>query len=177
MGEPSGQELEALKLRVHELLRDGRLPRVKAVRTWGGSGSGLPCDLCGAAILSSEPEFEIQLDLAPTGRSLRFHRQCHALWEGARAEAGEGGWTRVSDRLPAAETIVEGRVSLPNGRTLILNLLYRVDSATSRAGWLNATTLAPLPEGWNPCEWRFATALAPAAATREVADTSLPRRA
>jgi hypothetical protein len=153
MGEPKAEDLEALWARARLLLRDGRLPRVKAARTWGGTGSGAPCELCGAAILSNEPELEIELESAPSDTSLRFHRQCHALWDAVRAEVA-AGWVCVSDNLPPAETVVEARIQLGAGR-IIINVLCRQDPELA-AGirWVNATTGATLPEGWLPSQWR-----------------------
>jgi hypothetical protein len=171
MGEPLAEEIEGLRARARELLRAGKLPHAKAVRTWGGHGSGAPCELCGTAILSSEPEFEVQLELAESAPSLRFHRACHAVWEAVRAET-ETGWTQVSERLPAADSCVEARVALSPGRAIILSLICRMDPQAGPS-WINATTLAPLPEGWTPLEWR--------ARAGEVAsgpaDSSLSRRA
>jgi hypothetical protein len=152
MGEPLSEEIEALRGRAREMLRAGRLPHTKAVRTWGGRGSGAPCELCGMVISSSEPEFEVQLELTSSAPSLRFHRACHAVWETARAEA-EVGWTQVSERLPPVESRVEARIMLGAGRAIILNLICRMDPQSGPT-WINATTLAPLPEGWMPLEWR-----------------------
>jgi hypothetical protein len=166
MGEPLFEEMEALRARAREMLRAGRLPRARAVRTWGGRGSGAPCELCGTAILSSEPEFEVQLELSPSAPSLRFHRACHAVWETVRAEA-ETGWTQVSERLPPPDSRVDARVVLSPGRTVILSLMCRMDPQ-SGPSWINATTLAPLPEGWMPVEWRARadeTASGPAASS------------
>lgn len=152
MSEPLFEEIEALRARAREMLRAGWLPHAKAVRTWGGHGSGAPCELCGAAILTSEPEFEVQLELTPSAPSLRFHRACHAVWETARAEV-EAGWTQVSEQLPPPESCVEARVVLSPGRAIILNLICRLDPQSGPT-WINATTLAALPDGWTAIEWR-----------------------
>ena len=171
MGEPLLEEIEALRTRAREMLRAGGLPRTKAVRTWGGRGSGAPCELCGTAISSSEPEFEVQLEATPSAPSLRFHRTCHAVWETVRAEA-EAGWTQVSERLPPADTRVDARVMLSPGRAIILSLICHMDPQSGPT-WINATTLAPLPEGWTPVEWRARTDEATSAA----AESSLSRSA
>ena len=173
MGEPKAGDLDSLWARARLLLHEGRLPRVKAVRTWGGSGSGAPCELCGSPILASEPELEIELDLtADTTPTLRFHRQCHALWDAVRAEAA-AGWVSVNDNPPPPETVVEARMQLGGGRVVILNVLARIEPQTSSVQWINATTGAALPEGWVPYQWRAVGAEGPPA---EV-PAGLPRRA
>lgn len=74
-------EISTLTVRAHERIDAGLLPRVPPLRTWGGPGSGLACSLCDQPITSSEPEFELQLEAAVP---VRFHRECHAIWEYAR---------------------------------------------------------------------------------------------
>jgi hypothetical protein len=151
------RQIEMLRARARALLQDGTLPRTKAVRTWGGGGSGLPCELCGAAILRSEPEFEVQIDLSQSGRSLRFHRECHAVWEEARLQAqptAEVAWISVENALPPPQILVEARVALTTARSVIMNVLYQAESTEAPQTWINATTRAPLPDGWTPIEWR-----------------------
>jgi hypothetical protein len=74
-------EISTLAVRAHERIDAGLLPRVPPVRTWGGPGSGLTCSLCDQPITASEPEFELQLEAAVP---VRFHRECHAIWDYAR---------------------------------------------------------------------------------------------
>ncbi len=145
--------MEALRLRARERIEQGCLPRVKAVRTWGGLGTGLRCDLCDAAISSSEPEFELQLDLASGGEPVRFHRLCHTIWSEVREESQPGTWRAVSRELPTSGAVVEARVSLGERRSIILSVVY-LNVPPSPGEWLNATTGGPLPEGWHPIEWR-----------------------
>ncbi len=159
MSEPSVEDTEALRIRARERIEQGRLPRTKAARTWGGLGSGLECDLCDAAIASSEPEFELQIDLSAPSQSVRFHRQCHAIWNEVREEFPSGGWRAVAREMPPIGVIVEARVALsrgaasgPDARVIILNVIRL--NAPAEATWLNATTGGPLPEGWRPVEWR-----------------------
>ncbi|MGH8217340.1 MAG: hypothetical protein ACREUT_02035 [Steroidobacteraceae bacterium] len=166
MSEPSEKDSGALRARARERIEQGRLPGAKALRTWGGLGSGLQCDLCDAVITGDEPEFELQLDLTPSGEPVRFHRLCHTLWNEAREVCEPSGWRLVSRELPPSGVVVEARVSLGAQRSLILSVVClssaprntgsAADAAVSAgpAAWLNETTGAPLPEGWLPVEWR-----------------------
>lgn len=177
MGEPSDRDTEALRTRARERMRQGRLPRAKAARTWGGLGSGLACDLCDAAILSSEPEFELQLDLSMPSESVRFHRQCHTIWsEALEHYLPAHGWRPVAEALPPFGALVEARLSLGDARSLILNVICLEETPPAPPSWINATTGAPLPEGWHPVEWRYQPA-AEAEASPQPFDSSLTRRA
>jgi hypothetical protein len=153
MGEPSDTDTEALRTRARERIEQGRLPCAKAVRTWGGLGTGLRCDLCDAPISSNEPEFELQLDLAEPTESVRFHRQCHAIWNEVREAWRPGGWRVIAREMPAFGATVEARVKLGETRTIILSVTCLCESP-SGGSWINATTGGPLPEGWRPIEWR-----------------------
>lgn len=177
MGEPSDRDTEALRARARERMRQGRLPRTKAARTWGGLGSGLACDLCDAAILSSEPEFELQLDLSMPSESVRFHRQCHAIWsEALERDSLAYGWRPVDEELPPFGALVEARLRLGEARSLILNVRCLQEPPPAPPSWINATTGAPLPEGWRPLEWRYPPAPETEAAP-ETFESSLTRRA
>jgi hypothetical protein len=167
MSEPSEKDSGALRTRARERIEQGRLPSSKALRTWGGRGSGLRCDLCDAPIGSDEPEFELQLDLTVSAEPVRFHRVCHALWIEAREACEPHTWRPVSEELPPLGVVVEARVSLSGRGPIILSVIC-LSSRQSNAGsesdgdegsgaapqWLNATTRGPLPEGWFPVEWR-----------------------
>jgi hypothetical protein len=182
MGEPSVEEMELLRIRARERITQGRLPRTKAVRTWGGLGVGLTCSLCDAAILSSEPEFEVQFDLSPQSVSLRFHRQCHSIWSDVREEYRPPEWYLVSEQLPPIGALVEARVRLGATRSIILNLICSSSAATAGAGaWVNGTTGDSLPEGWQPIEWRHAAGApgepAGDAENADRRDPHMPRRA
>ena len=155
MAENEEESSEALRARARERIREGRLPRLKAARTWGGLGSGHLCDLCDTAILPTQPEFEVQPDLAVPSEVARFHRCCHTIWDLARQELVPvpALWTPVAMQLPAPGDLVEARLSLGGGRTILLDLIY-VGDAGGTPSWLNATTRASLPIGWDPVEWR-----------------------
>jgi hypothetical protein len=154
MPDRSDADMGRLRTRARERIQEGKLPRAKPVRTWGGLGSGLPCDLCGLPIQSNEPEFELQLELLSPADPVRFHRECHAIWESVRGESAADQWTSVTRALPALGELVEGRVSLSDDRSVVLTLKWMRDNATGALLWVNATTMAPLPEGWLPTAWR-----------------------
>ncbi|MGH8149304.1 MAG: hypothetical protein ACRETB_04915 [Steroidobacteraceae bacterium] len=174
--------MEAMRARADERLRQGRLPRVKAVRTWGGLGTGLPCALCDAAILSSEPEFELEFGRAPSEPTVRLHRECHSVWNEAR-EAFEPAkaWHPAAEELPPRGALVEARVSLSGTRSIILSVIcLKVPPVppSSEPGhtWINATTQRALPDGWCAMEWRFLGGENPQTSP-ERSDCSFPRRA
>jgi hypothetical protein len=157
MGEPSVEEMELLRIRARERITQGRLPRTKAARTWGGLGVGLPCNLCDAAILASEPEFELQFDLSPASSPIRFHRQCHAIWNEVREEYRPPEWHLVAEELPPFGALVEARVSLGETRSIILGVICASGPEAGACTWVNATTGGALPTGWHPVEWRHPT--------------------
>jgi hypothetical protein len=156
MAENAEESSEALRARARERISQGKLPRAKAARTWGGLGSGLSCDLCGTAILATQHEFEVQTDLAASAEVVRFHRRCHTIWDLVREELvpEPAQWTPVAIQLPAPGDIVEARLSLGAGRAIVLDVIYLGDSGGAQS-WLNATTRASLPVGWDPVEWRL----------------------
>jgi hypothetical protein len=55
----------------------GLLPRQAPVKTWGGFGSGRPCDGCAEPILPTEVEHEVDFEGSPT---IRLHAACYAVW-------------------------------------------------------------------------------------------------
>jgi hypothetical protein len=77
--------------RVRELARQillaGRLPRGDPDRTWGGSGGGEACAVCGQPVMSTETEYEIQF-VRPNTTPDRFslHIRCFAAWEMERTK-------------------------------------------------------------------------------------------
>jgi hypothetical protein len=177
MAEDPEESSEALRARARERISRGRLPRVKAARTWGGLGSGLSCDLCDMVILATQPEFEVQIDLAAPAEVVRFHRHCHTVWDLVRQELNPAPaqWTPVATRLPAAGELVEARLSLGGGRIIVLDVIYVGDSEGAPS-WLNATTRGSLPVGWDPVEWRprLATDTSP---LQEPRDPRVPKSA
>jgi len=154
MGGPSKQNLEELRARARERVEQHLLPATRPARTWGGRGTGLACSLCDAPILPSETEMELEFEGAPTP-VLRFHLQCQSIWEAARQVPKAMAWTPVGYELPPLHTIVEGRLSLGESRSIILNIMRVCDGETGPVVWLNATTNSALPETWRPLEWRL----------------------
>jgi hypothetical protein len=70
-------EETAVRLRVRQLVQEGEVPCEEPGTTWAGRGSGTHCAGCGEPIGPGEIEFEADL---PSGRTLRLHRACHAIW-------------------------------------------------------------------------------------------------
>jgi hypothetical protein len=172
MTEPSDANLEALRARARELIGHGRLPQRPAARTWGGPGSGLLCDLCDTSILSSEPEFELQLE-PNASLVVRFHRRCHSIWESARQQSLQ--WTPIAQAAPPPTMVVEARITMAEGRSVILDVTCQPDETSGARVWLNATTRLPLPAGWQPLEWRRSVRSAADAVTP--VESSVPKRA
>jgi len=173
MSEPSEKDSGALRVRARERIEQGRLPRARAFRTWGGRGTGARCDLCDAVIASDEPEFELQLDLSPSGEPVRLHRLCHALWNEVREACDPSGWCPVSHELPPPGVAVEARISLGASRSIILNVILDVPEGASDVEpvWLNETTRGPLPDGWVPVEWRPASSASTASSSDEASSS------
>lgn len=68
-----------LRRRAREEIRKGRLPQSPPASMWGGSGSGLPCAVCGDSIRPDQVEYETTDPRC--GDSLRLHMQCHTVWQ------------------------------------------------------------------------------------------------
>jgi len=84
-GEPSSES--AVRDRIRELIRTGRLSHKPPVKMFAGPGPGSrPCAVCGDDIGRGEVEFEAEL---PDKRVIVFHRRCIGLWlqEGQRETA------------------------------------------------------------------------------------------
>jgi hypothetical protein len=74
-------DMTAAKIRAK--LADGLLPTDLPTTSWGGQGSGKPCDGCGELIQSTELEHELVFDDRP---SLRFHVACDLIWQSLRSQ-------------------------------------------------------------------------------------------
>lgn len=69
----------ALRLSVRERIERGRLPGVRPTQIAAGYGSGHSCAACDQPITNRQAEYEVEDSL--TGWRLRFHLECHALWQ------------------------------------------------------------------------------------------------
>jgi len=178
MGDSASKNDNDLRARARQLIGAGSLPRAKAARTWGGLGSGLLCTLCNQPILKTEPEFELQFDTSSTTPAIRFHRECHSLWEAARHEPmmEHERWTPVSQLMPPNGAPVEVRWEMGDARVIILGSMIAHDVGTGELIWINLTTRAPLPHGWRPIEWRPSPSSGVAQAAGHVT-SSIPKRA
>ncbi len=154
MNGPSKLGPESLRARARERLEQLVLPRTKPARTWGGRGTGQHCSLCDEPILASEPEMELEYETVAPVQIVRFHLQCQSAWEAERHGPRVAAWTPVDIELPPLHSIVEARISLGEGRVLILSIMRVCDGDSGPVVWLNATTNSQLPEHWRPVEWR-----------------------
>jgi hypothetical protein len=68
-----------LRVRVRELIADGRLPVMVPTRIDAGYGSGHVCVACAQPITSAQVEYELA-DYRD-GRPLCFHLGCHVVWQ------------------------------------------------------------------------------------------------
>jgi hypothetical protein len=69
---------------IQRRLEDGRLPRGPVTEIQDGSGSGHPCDGCGAII--SKEQRAVSGIAVETWRSLYLHVGCYEVWDAERAE-------------------------------------------------------------------------------------------
>jgi hypothetical protein len=169
---------EQLRARAQERMERGTLPRAKAIRTWGGRGSGLPCSLCDSAILPTEPEMELEFEPSQGSTVLRFHLQCQTAWEAARNAASNTGWTLIKRALPPYDEAVEARLSLGEDRRILLSVVLTLSDRGDL--WLNAVTREPLPQNWKPLEWRSLSQptlpVTPAAPAMPAAPAIMPKK-
>jgi hypothetical protein len=69
----------ALRLRVRELIENGRLPPMVPSQIAGGYGSGRVCAACDHPITSCQVEYEVNDER--NGSRLSFHLGCHVMWQ------------------------------------------------------------------------------------------------
>jgi hypothetical protein len=173
MNGPSKLGPETLRARARERIAQQVLPRTKPARTWGGRGTGQHCSLCDEPIQENEPEMELEYEAAAPAQVVRFHLQCQSAWEAERQGPRPTSWTSVDAELPPLHAVVEARISLGEGRVLILSVMRVCDGESGPVVWLNATTNSQLPENWRPVEWRSFTREQPPG---NGASISAPRR-
>jgi hypothetical protein len=71
-------EHDEIRGRIRQMLETGQLPCDEPGKVWAGPGNGAHCVACGKSIEPTEIEFEVDL---PSGRTLRLHRRCRAIWD------------------------------------------------------------------------------------------------
>jgi hypothetical protein len=102
----------ALRRRIRQSIREGRLPARPAQQLWGGPGSGKECSACGQAVGPQELELELEIAEATAesvSTRVSVHPRCLHLWECVLQElapvlsrSGEQGTLRGRE-LEAAE--------------------------------------------------------------------------
>ena len=73
-----------LREQARAVIRDGKLPKRRPDRTWGGPGVGALCAVCGHAVTRDQVEFEIQFARDGDNPGLdkfHVHIRCFAAWE------------------------------------------------------------------------------------------------
>ena len=75
----------ALRISVRHRIQHGRLPLVRSRDIVAGYGSGRLCAACDQPIVPAQAEYEVEDP--GSGRRLRFHTACHALWQSECASA------------------------------------------------------------------------------------------
>ena len=81
---------ESLREKARLVVRNGKLPRRRPDRTWGGPGVGAQCAICELPVQATEMEFEIEFARDGSNPGLdkfHVHLQCFAAWEFERASA------------------------------------------------------------------------------------------
>jgi hypothetical protein len=81
-------EAEARQL-ARKALKAKAIPRHDPDRTWGGTGVGIACTICGQPVTVSQMEYELQFahDGASPGLDrFHLHLRCFAAWEMERTK-------------------------------------------------------------------------------------------
>jgi hypothetical protein len=73
---------EALRILIRAKLQDGRLPRNRPPRVYGGPGDGEICDACGTVVLMAQMLIESP-DLQD-GTVTKLHASCFQIWDSER---------------------------------------------------------------------------------------------
>ena len=77
---------EALHILIRTKLQDGRLPRDRPPKVYGGPGQGEICDACGTAIPKALMLIEIESADFPDGTVTKIHASCFQIWESERRQ-------------------------------------------------------------------------------------------
>jgi hypothetical protein len=82
--------------RITQAIKDGRLPRHRPARLWGGSGTGRPCPACAEPVQVTEVGFElpptgpIAVGAPPPEEENFLHQRCLAIWDEVIRELNAG---------------------------------------------------------------------------------------
>ncbi len=77
--EPQRADEAALRVSVRQRIERGRLPLARSSQVAAGYGCGHICAVCDRPITARQAEYEVED--AETGTRLRFHSECHAVWQ------------------------------------------------------------------------------------------------
>lgn len=69
----------ALRIKVRQRIEQGLLPVMRPGQIFACYGSGQLCAVCEQPITDGQAQYEVK-DWR-TGRRLRFHSECHAVWQ------------------------------------------------------------------------------------------------
>jgi hypothetical protein len=72
-----------------EAIRRGKLPSLRANRTWVGTGVGAVCTICGRPVTKDHMAFEVELARngpVPGLDKYHFHIPCFTTWEFERSK-------------------------------------------------------------------------------------------
>jgi hypothetical protein len=75
---PGQRDFHPRRAIIRAKLAAGLLPMSRPDKTWGGYGSGKPCDVCGDRIAMGQVEY--QVGVPDFEMTLRVHPECMALW-------------------------------------------------------------------------------------------------
>jgi hypothetical protein len=77
-------ENTALRKKIREAIHAGKLPDRSPERTWGGSGSGEQCMICGRCVSPDDVEYEVEFatdDQRSPPAAYHAHARCFLAWE------------------------------------------------------------------------------------------------
>lgn len=95
----------ALRDRVQEAIRAGKLPNRAPESSWGGLGCGAACAICGERLSPDEVELELEFATGQDGRgreNYHLHVACFSAWkfERQKLESKQNGM--AASGLPGA---------------------------------------------------------------------------
>jgi len=84
LGDSAVPEEFIFREKAREAIRSGKLPSRRPDRTWGGTGAGAPCPVCGEIVTKDQLEIEVEFDRDgsnPGVGDFHIHVRCFAAWE------------------------------------------------------------------------------------------------